>query len=106
MNKDVILSRAGDQLIECEVLYIGDLVVNDKTRRGLVYLDKERTRRATAAEMKEAFLKRCVLVSEDEDASTYTPIMYYLSKNTGDAFFWVKMSDTYVALISAESVPS
>lgn len=57
MNKNVVLSRAGEQLIECTILYIG--VDADGVERAC--FDKEGTRYLTSEELKNAFFSRCVV---------------------------------------------
>lgn len=57
MNKEVVLSRAGEQLIECTILHIS--VDADGVNRAC--FDKEGTRYLTSKELKNAFFSRCVV---------------------------------------------
>ena len=100
MNKDVVLSRAGEQLIECTILYPG------MSSDGLVRacFDKEGTRYLTYEELKNAYFSRCVVYIEGYyvsveclfDYSTYSIIEINISAD----------GSQHLRLFSAEYVKS
>jgi hypothetical protein len=57
MTKDVILSRAGEHLVECTILYM----YPDEDLVNRLYFDMECTKCLTREEMIDAYLKRCVI---------------------------------------------
>lgn len=102
MNKEVILSRAGEQLEECTVLYLA--LENSTTPR--VYFDKECTRCLTADEMKEAYLKRCVVVFDTPSTLFISePYSCVFDTNNGFAVLTTEIEGPFPCY-SAEYVPS
>lgn len=97
MNKDVILSRAGEQLEECTVLYAVQQG-NDPYR---VYFDKEGTRCLTASELKEAFVKRCIVYVSDK--IILVPIAFSINGD-GSAAVTFYFGGTQMSAYSAEYV--
>lgn len=100
MNKDVVLSRAGEQLEECIILYSGMSGGVDRA-----YFDKECTRCLTADEMKDAYLKRCVVFVEARSLMILQP--YHCRYYNDFGYATLTVSDTNpVTLYSAEYVKS
>lgn len=98
MNKEVILSRAGEQLIECTILHIG--VDADGVERAC--FDKEGTRYLTSEELKNAFFSRCVV---DIGRSNYWIVKGFVEMYN---FSFITIGDGSLEanLYSAEYVPS
>lgn len=97
MNKDVVLSRAGEQLEECTILYLR--VIDGDAR---VYFDKEYTRCLTADEMKEAFTKRCI--ANTNNVYLLAPAAYIINPVGGYASLLFTMYGETVVANSVEYV--
>ena len=98
MNKDVVLSRAGEELEECIILYM-QFIDGD----GRVYFDKECTRCLTADEMKEVFTKRCL--ANVNNAFLLAPIAWATNPD-GSASLLFNMNGETLITNSVEHIKS